>query len=152
MSGTSISHTQEAFASALAHVEEALPIRMLERRIEKLDISADAKALTMDLARLTMKVGNQIVAIGRKIISVVFDLARKFPMTSFGTCVGLAVSLLIGSIPVLGPLLAPIFGPILIAFGLTLGALQDAANHAARQSLNDLAEKVAILAQRMPTA
>lgn len=141
----------ENVAAAIQEIENSLPLRMIQRKVDQMDMSADAKALTMDIARMTVKVGNQLVAIGRKILTTVIELAKQFPMTSFGLGLGVAITTLIGTVPVLGPFLSPIVGPLLISFGLTIGAVQDYANNFYRASIRDLTDKVAIIAQAMPT-
>ena len=58
--------------------ENAPSTRFLQDRIDQLPVSADAKALLMDLAELTLTVGGKVLAFGRKILAIVFDLASKF--------------------------------------------------------------------------
>ena len=94
-------------------------------RIERLAISADAKALLLDLAEFTIDVGGRLVQAGRKILSFIFDLVRRFPNTTFAAIAAYVVTALLASVPLLGPVLAVVAGPLLVALGITFGALAD---------------------------
>lgn len=111
--------------AAMQSVEEALPLRKIRELVERMDASADAKALIMDIAGVSVKIGEKLVAIGRKVVSFVFDLVQRFPNSIFGIIMAFTVSALIGSVPFIGAALAPILAPLLLAFGLTSGALAD---------------------------
>ncbi|ULB12585.1 hypothetical protein ORIO_22735 (plasmid) [Cereibacter azotoformans] len=56
----------EEFAVALAEVSRSQPLRLLLDRIERLNVSADVKALLRDLARITVRVGEAVVSIGKR--------------------------------------------------------------------------------------
>jgi len=112
--------------------------RDLRDRINRLSISADAKALLNDLADVTVDVGGKVIAAGRQILAFVFDLAKRFPNTTFGVIVALIVSSLIGSIPLLGFVLGPLLAPMLLAFGLAAGALADLNEAAIRSRVSQL--------------
>ncbi len=103
----------------------SLPLRKLTAFIDQLDVSADFKAVLRDLAKTTWTVGSTVVAIGRKILSVALDIVATFPGTLFGAVVASIVTLIVGTIPLIGPLLAAFVGPIMLATGLTMGALSD---------------------------
>ena len=117
--------SDEARSVALAEIAKAPSLRELNRRLENLPLSADAKAILADLARITVRVGSAIVAVGRKIIGFALSVLAALPSTSIGVIVALVVSALIVSVPLLGPVLGPVLGPLLVAFGLTHGALND---------------------------
>ena len=101
------------------------PLRKLTAFIDQLDISADFKALLCDMAKVTWHVGSTVVALGRKIVSVAVDIFTAFPGTSFGVIVAYIITLIVGTIPLVGPLLSAFVGPIMLATGLTMGALSD---------------------------
>ncbi|WP_418594433.1 hypothetical protein [Ponticoccus sp. (in: a-proteobacteria)] len=103
----------------------SLPLRKLTAHIDQLDASADFKAVLRDLAKVTWTVGSTVVAIGRKILSVALDIVTTFPGTLFGVVVAFIVTLIVGTLPLVGPLLAAFAGPIMLATGVTMGALSD---------------------------
>lgn len=125
-------------ATVVMEINTGLPLRKLAAQIDRLALSADVKSLLMDLARITMKVGEVVLQIGRKIISVAFDIIARFPNTIFGIVIGVAVALLVGSIPLLGGLLTPFAMPLLLAFGLTKGAIADMANEGWTSRIREL--------------
>lgn len=122
---TDTGHTSPDNQIIAAAINDSLPLRKLKDLIDRLKISADAKALLMDVARLTVKAGQVILNIGRKILTVAFEIVQRFPKTVFGVIIAFIVTALIASIPFLGGLLAPVVGPLMLAFGLTTGALND---------------------------
>ena len=93
--------------------------------IERLALSADAKALLAQIADTSTTVGGQIIYIGRRIIGFILDLLRSFPNTAFGLIAGFVVATLIASIPLVGALIGPLLTPLLLALGIAKGALAD---------------------------
>lgn len=130
-------------AALAAEINTAEPLRKIRRRIEDLPLSADIKALLLDLAQITVQAGRAVLQIGRKILTVVFDILGRFPNTTFGVVVSVAISLMIGSVPFIGALLAPFLGPLLVAFGLTKGMVADLANASWAGRIRDLEAKLA---------
>lgn len=128
-------------ADAMEILNKTEPLRILVDRIERMDISADAKALLRDLARITVRVGEVVVAIGRKVVDFAFELMKAFPNTVFGVIVGIIVAALVGSVPVLGAFLAP----LAVAFGLAKGAIEDVNNGGLRGRVSDLERLVSIV-------
>ncbi|WP_431299397.1 hypothetical protein [Tabrizicola sp. BL-A-41-H6] len=112
-------------ADILKELNLSLPLRKLTALIDQLDVSADFKAVLRDLAKVTWTVGSTVVSLGRKILAVALDIATTFPGTLFGVVVASIVTLIVGTIPLIGPLLAAFVGPIMLATGLTMGALSD---------------------------
>ena len=96
----------------------------LDSFIDNLDISADAKAIISDIKKSTIKIGNSIIKVGKRIIEIVLAIMRKFPNTTFGFILGIIISALIGSIPIMGILFGAIAPLIVAAFTLG-GALED---------------------------
>lgn len=124
-------------------INVAEPLRKLRRRIEELPLSADIKALLVDLAQITVWAGRAVLQLGRQILTLVFDIVRRFPNTTFGVVVSVAISMLIGSIPFVGAVLAPFLAPLMIAFGLTKGMVADLANAGWADRIRDLEAKLA---------
>ena len=126
-------------------INDALPLRKLRDLIDRLSISADAKALLMDVARLTFTAGQVVLNIGRKIMSLAFEIAQRFPKTTFGAVIAVIVTALIANIPFLGALLTPVVGPLLLAFGLTAGALNDMRDSGWTIRVRDLETQLAMV-------
>jgi len=132
----------------LRDMDASLSLRKIKSSLERLNCSADTKALLMDLARITLTVGERIVAVGRKIISVAFDLVERYPNTTFGLVVGLTLSVLVSSVPLLGFLLGPLLTPLFLAFGLSMGALADFKELGVRSRISELEQKFAIISTK----
>lgn len=142
---------RSALRLALESIEDAVPLRKIERMIDRLEISADAKALIMDIASLTVRVGEMIIAIGRKVVSFALGLIKKFPNTAFGIVIALIVGALLGSafggIPLLGTVLVAKLKAILLIFGIAKGALTDMAGMPLRSAVDELVAKIAPVAK-----
>jgi hypothetical protein len=91
--------------------------RQIETFIDRLNISADAKANLASFAKVTLKVGREVVRIGRKILDVLFSFLRNFPGIGFGAIFAVVITTLLGAIPLLGAILGPVAATLLIAFG-----------------------------------
>jgi hypothetical protein len=139
---------QQTLNDVLQGVEESLSIRRIRDLVERLDASADAKALIMDIATVTIKIGEHVVAIGRKIISFVFELVKRFPNTLFGVVIALTVSMLVASVPFIGGLLAPFITPLMLAFGVTSGAMADIKEAGVRSRIEGLEQQFAVIAAK----
>ena len=111
---------------------------MLARRIERLNVSADVKALLSSMIDTTIEVGGKLVDIGARVMAFVFELAKAYPGVAFGIIAALVLSFLISSIPVVGPLLTPILTPLLLIIGVSLGALDDLTDGGKRDRLHGL--------------
>lgn len=127
----------------LAELNTSLPLRRIGEQIDRLPLSADIKALLLDLAKVTAKVGGTVLRIGAKILTVVFDIISQFPNTVFGVVISVCIGLLIGSIPMIGALLTPFLMPLLVAFGLAKGAIADLGNAGWAARIRDLEAKLA---------
>src|SRR6218665_1498530 len=104
----------------------ALPsMRDIRRRLEQMDISADAKVTLLKLAETVTTVGSMIVQIGRRIVAFALDLIRQFPHIGFCVMVAVILSSLISAIPLFGAILSPFIGPLLIAAGVAAGAAME---------------------------
>jgi hypothetical protein len=91
--------------------------RQIETFIDRLDISADAKANLASFAKVTLKVGREVVRIGRKIVDVLFSFLRNFPGIGFGVIFAVVITTLLGAIPLLGAVLGSLASTLLVAFG-----------------------------------
>jgi hypothetical protein len=110
---------------SVADINRAMPLRKIRDLLDRTDLSADAKALLLDIANLTVTVGQFVLNIGRKIISVAFEIIQKFPKITFGVVISFIVVALVSAVPVVGAVMAAFTGPLLVACGLTIGALGD---------------------------
>lgn len=97
----------------------------INRFIESLDISAEAKLLISKIAVASLNVGDKIIKIGKKIIEIVIMLSKKYPNTFIGLIISALIISLIAQIPLIGSIISSFIGPLLIALGLTMGAIQD---------------------------
>jgi hypothetical protein len=111
--------------AVIKDVNASLPERKLIALIERTNLSADAKALMIDMARITVKVGGKILAIGRKLLSFVFDLIKAFPTITIGTITALVLTSMIAGIPIFGGALAAALGSLLLILGIGAGVLND---------------------------
>ena len=91
--------------------------RQIETFIDRLNISADAKANLASFAKVTLKVGREVVRIGRKIVDVLFSFLRNFPGIGFGVILAVVITTLLSAIPLLGAILGPLASTLLVAFG-----------------------------------
>lgn len=113
------------------------PKREINRMIDNLEISADAKALIKSIMDAVIKVGEVVLRIGKRIIEIVFDVVKRFPNATFGLVLGVILSVLIASIPIIGAILAPLLAPVLIAFGLGAGFMKDMRGNPIVQTVKD---------------
>lgn len=97
----------------------------LRARIDRMDISADAKAMLYSFTKATITVGKTIIKIGRKIIDILFTVLRSFPHLTFGVIFGYIVGALIATLPFIGAWLASIVTPLAILFGIVLAFPQE---------------------------
>ena len=104
-------------------------------RIERMEVSADTKALLAHLATTTVDIAGKIFEVGRRIMSFAIDLAKRFPSTTFGAIIGFVISSLIASVPIVGAILGPLLAPLLISTGLALGAISDLKNAGIRSRM-----------------
>lgn len=102
----------------------------LKKRLNALDISADAKSLLFTIAKTTIRVGSVVVKIGRKVLDSITGILAQFPMASAGTVFGAIFGYLVSSVPIIGFVFGPFLGPLAIAFGFAMGAMHDFNNKA----------------------
>ncbi len=136
--------TSQDIDAAFAAIENAGSRRAIASALERLNFSADTKALLADLAGVVVKVGDRIVSIGKAVLGMALDFIARYPSTTFGVVLGFIIKALIATIPFIGPALGAFFGPIMIAFGLAVGMLEDLRNNA-------LAARVAEMQARLMT-
>ncbi len=107
----------------------------LKRKINNLNISADAKSFLFAIATGTIQVGQKIFKIGKKILDVIFKALADFPNMAIGAIICITLSMLISSIPIIGFLFGSFLGPLLIAFGIVIGTLEDLKNMALQRRI-----------------
>ena len=113
------------------------PKRELDRMINNLEISADAKVLIKSIMDVVLKVGDFVLRIGKRIIEIVSDIVKQFPNATFGFILGAILSTLIASIPIVGAILGPLTAAVLIALGLAAGFMKDMKESPIEQAIND---------------
>ena len=79
--------TPNDFESALSEITTALPLRKIVDRIDRMAISADAKALLKDLASISVRIGDTLVHVRRKVIDYAMEIVTRFPNTTFGVII-----------------------------------------------------------------
>ncbi|MEI4486244.1 hypothetical protein V8J36_08570 [Frigidibacter sp. MR17.14] len=99
--------------------------RVLKDMIMRTNLSADTKALLIDIADFAIKVGTTALAIGRKVLQIALAAVNTLPSMTVGMIVALLLAMLIASVPLVGGTMAAVLGPLLLALGLTNGAIQD---------------------------
>lgn len=93
----------------------------IRRKIDSMNVSADAKALLNNLLSASTKVGEVALRIGRKILDFVLTAVQTFPQLTFAALLGLVFAALFAMIPILGTLLSAIVTPLALALGIGLG-------------------------------
>ncbi|MGQ0564830.1 MAG: hypothetical protein ACT4OK_07135 [Gemmobacter sp.] len=136
----------------IAALAEAPTLRALKARIERLGVSADAKALLLDVAKLTVRVGAVVVAIGRKVLAVAFDLVARFQNVTFGIIIALLLSAVLGTIPLLGGVISALLTPLMLAFGIARGAMLDFRNASLQSEVDALSRKLDVLSAHATAA
>lgn len=109
--------------------------RAIIEQLERTQLPADAKVIVGKLMDTTLTVGTKVFEVGKHVIVFALDLLKRFRGIAFGVCIGLTVSFLVASTPLIGGALAAMLTPLLVAFGLTLGALEDVRNGALRDGV-----------------
>ncbi len=113
----------------------------IKRKINNLNISADAKSMLFSIAKGTVLIGQKILQIGRKILDVIFQIIKDFPNMTAGAIICIVLSMLVSSIPIIGFIFGPLLGPLLIAFGIAVGAKEDLKNaHLQRRITKTMAD------------
>lgn len=110
----------------------------INRRIERLDISADLKVVLSSMLDTTIVASGKVVDLGARIVAFVFELAKAYPGIAFGVIAALVLSYLVSSIPFVGPVLSPFLTPLLLIVGIGLGALNDLTDGGMRAKLAGL--------------
>jgi hypothetical protein len=115
----------DAFLQVKMAADSALPPAKIAKAINRLPVSADAKALIMKISQITIRVGEQVIRLGRLIVSFSLDLAKRFPNTTFAVIIGLVMTGLVSQIAWIGPILVGFVGPILLIAGIAWGSVKD---------------------------
>jgi hypothetical protein len=120
---TDIADPDPSFFSFIGGTE--LSDEEIRSKIDRMNVSADVKALLYSFSKATIKAGKVLLKIGRKIIDIIFSLIKAFPNITFGIIFGLVVGALITAIPVIGFVLGSLATSIAVAFGFIVGAKAD---------------------------
>lgn len=135
-----------ALAETISEFEQVPSMRALRDKIDRLQISADAKALLMDLAKVTLAVGGKVLAFGRKLLAFVLELANRFQNVVFGILIALALSAVLATLPLLGPAISALLTPLMVALGIARGAIEDFRNMSVQREIDALKKRMTILA------
>jgi len=115
--------------------------RQLLDHIDRLTISADAKAILANLVDAGTEIGGKLVYVGRRILDFALETMKLFPNTAFGLILAFVVATLIATVPLLGAILSPVLTPLLLAFGLASGAIADLRDAAISARVRRLADE-----------
>lgn len=135
---------------AIEFCQSGPTLRKIKAYLDSTSLSADLKALLYDLAGFTIKIGEAVVAIGRRIISMAMWLVENIPNTLLGVAVALAITTLIGAVPIVGGALTLVLGKLLLLIGVTAGAIQDIRQHAIKDTMDRFAEQFAVFNTARP--
>lgn len=133
------------YNETLAEFERVPTVRFLNDRIERLQISADAKAVLMDISKITLTVGSKVLSFGRKILAIALELSSKFQNVLFGVLIALILSAVLATIPFLGPTVSTLMTPVMMSFGIARGAVEDFRNMSVQSEIDALKERMSIL-------
>lgn len=120
---TEIADPSPGFFSFIDGID--LTDEQIKSQIDRMNVSADVKALLYSFSKATIKAGKVILKIGRKIVDILFAVVRAFPNITFGVIFGLIVGALVASIPVIGLVFGALATTIAVAFGFVVGAKAD---------------------------
>lgn len=119
----------------------------IRKRIDRLAVSADVKALLYALAKASVTVGQTVVRIGRKVLDFVCTLLKEFPKLTFFALLGAITGFLVASIPILGIVIGPFLTPIAIALGAAFGVLEDIKDQSLRRKIAEFQAQFSPLGQ-----
>ena len=126
------------FSEALEEVNAAPSLRKIKTYLDKLDMSADMKAILYDISAFSIKVGQTTIAVGRRVFELATGFITKFPNFTLSTAVavviGLALNTALGGLPVIGAL-ASFFSKLLILLGMAKGAIDDICANASQKEV-----------------
>lgn len=128
---------------AIAFCQSGPTLRKIKAYLDSTSLSADLKALLYDLAGFTVKIGEAVVAIGRRIVGMAMWLVEKMPNTLLGVAVALAMTTVIGAVPLFGGMLAVLFSKLLLLIGVTAGAVEDIRQNSMKETMDRFAMQFA---------
>ena len=121
------------------------PREKLNRMIDNLELSADAKEFIASLMDKTLRVGSVVLKIGKKIVEIMIAIVNQFPNTTGGLVLAVIISSLVSSIPLLGPLLATSVALILVTFGLKNDFMDQWRNQAIDRKIGEAIRPLEVL-------
>jgi hypothetical protein len=113
----------ESFFSFVGKVD--ISDDQIKKLIDRMNVSADIKAMLYSFSKATLRVGRAIVRIGRKIIDTVFFFMRQFPALTFSVIFAVVVGACVSMIPIIGLLLGPLATKLAIALGVVIGGARE---------------------------
>ena len=132
-------------------IDDSLPMRKIGAMVDRMDVSADAKAFILDVASLTIEIGERVVAVGRKIISFALGLLKRFPNTAFGIVLALILGSLVasafGGIPLIGAVLVAKLNAIMLLFGIAWGTINDLSQMPIKVEVDEFVGQMAPIAK-----
>ncbi len=141
--------TDDNVKNVINQMNASLPERKLLQLIDRTSLSADLKAILVDLAKITIQVGETVVSIGKGILKFVFELVKSFPNLTLGILVAVVLSTIISAVPVIGALFGGIIAPLLLAIGIGKGALADIADNNLKSKIEGLTNDFSDLEKAM---
>lgn len=109
---------KEDYESLVAFAETDVTREELRDRIKKLDISKADKAALYDLSGAQVNWKGKIIHIGLRIVDVTLNVVRKYPSTVAAGIMGLALYILLSSIPFVGQFVGMVLALVLVGLGL----------------------------------
>ena len=124
--------------STFSHISRlSLTRDQLLKKIDGMQISADAKLLLSRVSNIVVQIGDKLIAVGRRLLEVALFIAHEFPMAGIGIVFGLLLGTLAGAIPLLGVILGPLLTPLAVAFGLVTGVIEDLKDRALQRRIDE---------------
>ena len=122
------------YADLKRFMREQMTDKKLERYLDNLPISADAKVALAEFSKVTLRIGEEIFKIGKRIIEIAVYLAAEFPNMTFAIVIGSLLWALVSSLPIIGAALNALASLIIVVLGVK-GLIEDIGNRAYRGKL-----------------
>jgi len=109
----------------LLKTQDLIPDEKIVQFVKNLNISAEIKAMLVELKNIVVYIGPRILKLGKRILEIILYLLNKYPNTSQNLIIALVIGLSLNLIPIIGSFLSSFLTPILVALGVSLGFLKD---------------------------
>lgn len=121
--------SQDVAAESIDDIKDLLAFDLspdaLKKKLDRLDISADAKSILFTIAKTSIRVGTVVVQLGRKVLDLVIGLLSEFPNATKGAIIGGLFGVLVSAVPLIGLVLGPLLTPLAVALGFLNGVWED---------------------------